>query len=241
MPASIRNRACCAISAPWSQVNERRSCSGKVAISRAIASRTASAPCPASAGPFFSRGPSPWPGIGGRCSNMVSRVARSTGAPMAERFRPRIRSPFQCPILQPAAARGRVAPQLPRDGRRRPPQLPGDLPCADALRTQDRKPLPFGKRQVSLGRQPCQSSKHCWWHPARLSKPPCSDSLRHTGSNRRILTGQACLDPRPEPPPLLPSRHRRTTWRPQRRPSCPIRVPLPFAHRNVPPSVATTT
>ena len=51
----MRSWACWAISAPWSQVSERRSCSGSVVILAAIASRTASAPCPASAGPFSTR------------------------------------------------------------------------------------------------------------------------------------------------------------------------------------------
>src|SRR5205823_7640075 len=52
-PVSIRSLACSAISAPWSQVSDRRSCSGRVVIVLAIASRTAPAPCPVSAGPFF--------------------------------------------------------------------------------------------------------------------------------------------------------------------------------------------
>jgi hypothetical protein len=41
---SIRSCACWAISAPWSQVSDRRSCSGSVVIAATIASRTASAP-----------------------------------------------------------------------------------------------------------------------------------------------------------------------------------------------------
>ena len=59
------------------------------------------------------------------------------------------------PVVQAAAARRGVAPQLPRDRRRRPPCLPGDLPYARALRTQDRKLLSFGKRQVSPGKWLC--------------------------------------------------------------------------------------
>jgi hypothetical protein len=43
-PVSIRSCACWAISAPWSQVNDRRSCSGSAVIAATIASRTASAP-----------------------------------------------------------------------------------------------------------------------------------------------------------------------------------------------------
>src|SRR4051794_28631970 len=62
-PVSIRSRACCVISAPWSQVSDRRSARGKVMMARPIASRTASAPCPANAGPFFSRTSLPWPSM----------------------------------------------------------------------------------------------------------------------------------------------------------------------------------
>ena len=54
-PVSMRSWACWAISMPWSQVSDARSCSGSVVIWVAIASRTASAPCPASAGPFLHR------------------------------------------------------------------------------------------------------------------------------------------------------------------------------------------
>lgn len=42
------------------QVNERWSRSGSVLIASAIASRTASTPCPVNAGPFLRRGPSSW-------------------------------------------------------------------------------------------------------------------------------------------------------------------------------------
>ena len=103
----MRSWACWAISAPWSQVSDRRSCPGSVVIVAAIASRTASAPCPASAGPFLARGP-PWPSMGGRCSSMVNRVVRSTRVPIAELFSPMIRSPSQCPgTARSAASAGR--------------------------------------------------------------------------------------------------------------------------------------
>ena len=68
-----------------------------VAIAAAIASRTASAPCPASAGPFFSLAAGPWLGIGGRCSSRVKRVVRSTNVPIALLLSPMMRSPSQCP------------------------------------------------------------------------------------------------------------------------------------------------
>ena len=45
-PVSMRSWVCCAISAPWSHVSDRRSCSGSVLIDDAMASRTALAPCP---------------------------------------------------------------------------------------------------------------------------------------------------------------------------------------------------
>src|SRR5690606_15381638 len=46
--------------------SERRISSGKVMMVRVIASRTASAPCPARAGPFFMRGASPCPAKPGK-------------------------------------------------------------------------------------------------------------------------------------------------------------------------------
>ena len=52
----MRSWACCASSTPWSQVRDRRSCWGRVLMKEAIASLTASAPCPASGGPFFGPG-----------------------------------------------------------------------------------------------------------------------------------------------------------------------------------------
>src|SRR4051794_38884002 len=71
---------------------------------RVIASRTASAPCPASAGPFFVRGASPCPARRGRCSSIAKRVVRSTNVPIAELSRPRMRSPSQCPGTARSAA-----------------------------------------------------------------------------------------------------------------------------------------
>src|ERR1019366_1553701 len=106
-----------------------------------MASRTASAPWPASAGPFVALGP-PWPIIGGRCSSIVKRVLRSTSVPIAELPRPRIRSPSQCPgTARSCASAGRslirissVTKLLPRprvrsrDAQRPPgPQARGEL------------------------------------------------------------------------------------------------------------------
>jgi hypothetical protein len=53
VPGSIVSFACQVISAPCSQVSERRSGYGEEARVGVIASRTAEAPCLASAGPFF--------------------------------------------------------------------------------------------------------------------------------------------------------------------------------------------
>lgn len=46
-----------------SQVGDRRSFCGRIKTASAMASRTASAPCPARAGPLSTRGPQPRPGI----------------------------------------------------------------------------------------------------------------------------------------------------------------------------------
>lgn len=73
----------------------RSSCSGSFANWVAIAPRTASAPCPARAGPFLTRAVAPQPGIAGKCSSIVNRLVRSTKVPMAELSRPMIRSPSQ--------------------------------------------------------------------------------------------------------------------------------------------------
>src|SRR3954466_7700698 len=75
-----------------------------------MASRTASAPCPASAGPFLTRAPSPWPGLRGRWSNIVNLAVRSTSVPIAELRRPRMRYPSSGP-----APPGRPPPRAPAD------------------------------------------------------------------------------------------------------------------------------
>ena len=73
-----------------------------------MASRTAWAPWPASAGPLWTRAWSPWPSMRGRCSSIVNRVVRSTSVPIAELPSPRMRSPSQCPgTARSAASAGR--------------------------------------------------------------------------------------------------------------------------------------
>lgn len=79
------------------QVRDFFNCVGNDFIARVIASRTASAQCPARAGPRLSRGCCRWPGIGGRCSSIVNRVVLSTNVPIAELSNPKVRSPFQWP------------------------------------------------------------------------------------------------------------------------------------------------
>src|SRR3954468_24515399 len=92
---------------PLTPVSDRRNGSGRVVIVRVIASRTASAPWPASAGPFLARVPGPWPAMRGRWSRIVNRVVRSTRVPIAELPKPRMRSPSQCPD------RGRYPAMMP--------------------------------------------------------------------------------------------------------------------------------
>src|SRR3954462_15411087 len=106
-----------------------------------MASRTASAPCPASAGPFLVRGPSPWPAMGGRWSSMVNRVVRSTKVPIAELPNPTMRSPSQWPgPARSAASAGRwlirisgAMPDLPRP---RHPQGPPGAQAGGQLAAQ---------------------------------------------------------------------------------------------------------
>ena len=84
--ASIRSWACWAISAPWSQVNERRSCWGSVVIDAAMASRTAWAPCPARGGPVSVA----LLGVGRHC---WAQLMRSGFSPPQHVMVPSVRSP----------------------------------------------------------------------------------------------------------------------------------------------------
>ena len=82
----------------------------------AIASLTASAPWPASGGPFLGLW-LPWSSMRGRCSSMVNRVVRSTRVPMAELARPTIRSPSQWPgTARSSASAVQIAQRLRRNG-----------------------------------------------------------------------------------------------------------------------------
>ena len=104
------------------------------------------------------------------------------------------------PILQRAATGSGVPAQLPRDRRRRPAHLPGDLTHAAAPGLQDRDLLALGERQVA-SRQRSPADRR---HSATLTKPPDADRGRHTGSHARLLTRHPGGDRRPEPLPILP-------------------------------------
>jgi hypothetical protein len=79
-------------SLPWSQVIDRRMCSGSPLISRIIASATDSASCRP-----------------GRCNKIVNRVVRSTRVPTAYRLcAPTIKPPSQWPgTARSSASSGR--------------------------------------------------------------------------------------------------------------------------------------
>jgi hypothetical protein len=153
------------------------------------------------------------------------------------------------PILQAAAARGRVAPQLARDRRspanplvrRRPPQPAGNLPNAEALHTQDRKRLPLRKRQIPRRQRLRRWPKRRWWHAARLPEPSRPNRWRHPRAYCRILARPPRRGRRPEPSPVLTTRHPRPPRRPQLTPQGPIRT-SPTRHRTtLYPRVATTS
>jgi hypothetical protein len=145
-------------------------------------------------------------------------------------------------VVQTTAARGGIAPQLPRDRRRRSPEPAGDLSHPMALRPPKRELLPFREQQIPPGRRLQRWRRRRWWHAARLPKPPCPHRRRHPCVDCRVLTRQTRRDRRPEPPPVLTPRHRRPTWRSQHASPRPIRASSPSMHRNpLRRGVATTT
>src|SRR5216683_704741 len=160
-------------------------------IAEAIASRTASAPWPASAGPFLTRGLVPWPSIGGRCSSIVNRVERSTRVPIAELSSPTIRSPAQRPAG--AQVRRQLTPQrtaaldiqglvdrLVRDPHGLIIREIGPQPVRDLLRAPRPGPAPI---RLAISRTP---------HPRTLkiaiSSRSSNDKYRPDGGAR--LTGR---------------------------------------------------
>src|SRR4051794_21123961 len=75
------------------------------------------------------------------------------------------------PVLKPSAPGGGVAAQLPRDRRRRAPDLPRDLTHALALGAQQGDVLALGEAQVPPRRR-VQADRR---HPTTLTKPPDAD------------------------------------------------------------------
>src|SRR4051812_22320951 len=134
------------------------------------------------------------------------------------------------PVVQVAAPRRRIPPQLPRDRRWRPPQVTRDLPHPKALRPPQRNLLPLGKGQIPSRERLRRVRQMGWRHPARLTEPTGPDWLRYPNLHRRVLARHARRDERPEPTPMLPPRNRRSPRRPQLAPQGPIRT-SPTRHR----------
>src|SRR5215203_87504 len=136
--------------------------------------------------------------------------------------------PLRCrgAILQSATASGGVAPQLPRDRRRRPSD-PTRYPLySAALHPQERNLLAFSKRKISSRLQLRRPPKHCWWHSACLSKPPRSDRLRDVAGGRSIFSRQACRNRPPKPSQLITPCRWWSTWRGQWSPTRTIGSPF---------------
>src|SRR5258707_14160904 len=136
---------------------------------------------------------------------------------------------YSRPPLRVAALRRKLS----GDRRRCPPELASDFLHGGALRAKERDLLALCKREISAGERLRRSCKHRWWHAACLPEPSCSDSLRHTGSDRSNLTRHAGRDGCPEPSPLISSCHWRSTWGQQWPPPRSIRSPLSNGHRNL--------
>ena len=156
-------------------------------------------------------GPSePFPYIG------PQRRTRRELRPLRTARRP-FRMPLRggCPVIQVAAPRRRVAPQLARDRRRRPSRATCDLPHAKTSRPPQRDLLPLGKRQVPPRERLRRAGQMRRRHPTSLSEPAGSERLRHPDLHRRVLARQTLGDERPEPTPMLLPSHRRPPRRPQ--------------------------
>jgi hypothetical protein len=114
------------------------------------------------------------------------------------------------PVIQVAAPRCRIAPQLTRNRRCRPSQPTCDRPHAIALRPPQRDLLALGKRQIPPRERLGRTGQVRRRHPTRLSEPAGSDRLRYPNRHRRVLARQTFGDERPEPPPMLLPRDRRS-------------------------------
>src|SRR5918998_3326121 len=104
------------------------------------------------------------------------------------------------PIVQTAATRSSIAPQLPRDRRGRSPQPAGDLAHPVALRAPQRDLLSIREGQVPPRGRLRRWRKRRWGHAARLPEPSCPYCRRHSCAERRVLTGLPRRNRRPEPP-----------------------------------------
>ena len=175
-------------------------------------SRAASAPCPANAGPFFSRAAAPWPAMGGRWSSIVNRVVRSTSVPMAELPSPGMRSPSRWPgTARATASAGRSL--------RRTAEVTNDLPRRRLRARGTRSARPVRGHAVSSRRgapRPCAYS--AWWIASWLMRM-ASSSGKSCRSRREIRSGLhalAQLGPAPRLPAPVPAalpRHRRPRHR----------------------------
>ena len=112
-------------------------------------------------------------------------------------------------ILQAAASRGGIAPQLPRDRRGRPPEPAGDLPHGMALRAKKRDLLPLREREIPPGERLRRRSEHRWWHAACLPEPSCP-YRRATHPPRRAASSLAM-------PAAIAAQNRRRSSRPRHR------------------------
>ena len=134
------------------------------------------------------------------------------------------------PVLELAAARRGVAPQLPRDRRRRAPELAARSrarPCP--RRAAGRSPrarrstgtAPTAGRSETVGIPP----------PSRNHRTPTGAETPADGG--RLLARCALGDRLPEPPPMIHPPDRRPARRPHRRPPRLLPRPQPSAHRNL--------
>lgn len=120
-------------------------------IVRVMAPRAASAPCPARAGPFFSRALLAVAGHARLGSSRVKRVVlhertnRGTAETQDEIHFPMAR------LRETAASGGRIAPELARDRRGRSSEPARNLLQRVALRARQRDLLPLGEREISTG------------------------------------------------------------------------------------------
>ena len=85
------------------------------------------------------------------------------------------------PVLELVAPRRGVAPQLPRDRRRRAPQPPRGLAHPDPLRLQDRDLLALRKRQVPAAERGAIDRRH----PTTFPEPPAASRPRRPDRHPR--------------------------------------------------------